>query len=117
MLKTRRYGLSMLIAFFGILALPLFSAPAEPLADKDKANMLFFEDADEHTNQWLIRSVSEGEEFSSRSETSQEQIVLFDCFESYHTSINKIKFQQTIDRSNIRLPKDRLYIFNSVLTI
>ncbi len=115
MAKPKKYCILMLITFLGILVLPLLSAPAEPLTGGEKANKLYFEAAVEHSSQWLIRSVAEGEEFSSGHETFK-QLVLFDCGAN-HFIVQKVKFLHVLERNHFRLPKERLYLLNSVLTI
>ena len=115
--KSKKYGIVMLVAFLGILALPCFSAPAKPHEDKDKAHFTYFENADEHANHWVLRSVAEGEEFSNRGENSHEEILFFDCCINHHSNIYKVRLEQIEDSSQSKLPKDRLYLLNSTLTI
>lgn len=107
----------MLITFLGILALPSFSAPAEPLEDKDKAHFTYFENADEHVAQWVLRSVAEGEEFGNRGENPHENIVLFECCINQHSNLHRVRFIQITTTNNSKLPKERLYLLNCLFTI
>jgi hypothetical protein len=116
MAKPKKYCVLMLITFLGILAMPLLSAPAEPLTGKGRANMLCFEAAVEHSSQWLIRSVVEGEEFSS-GHVPFKQLVLFDGGANLHSIVQKVRFFHVLERNHFRLPKERLHLLHSVLTI
>jgi hypothetical protein len=117
MKKSKNYGIIMLIAFIGILALPSFSAPAEPLEHDINPHLTFFENGDEHTSQWLLRSVTEGEEFSNRGENPHEEVLLFDCCVNHHSNISKVRFEQIRENSFHKLSKEQLYLLINRLTI
>ena len=118
MKKPKNSGIILLIAFMGILAMPLLSAPAAPPLDHHKSNLAFFENGDEHTCQWLIRSISESEEFNNtRNEATGNCVILFNYCINYHSHIHKILFTQTKERKDIKLPKEHIYLSNSCFTI
>jgi hypothetical protein len=116
MKKSKSIGVVLLFAFMGILAMPLLSAPAAPCDDHD-SNLIFFENGDDHTSQWLIRSISDSEEFNNRTAATNSLIVLYGSFISYHSNIQKVRFTQTKERKDIQLPKERIYLSNSCFTI
>jgi len=118
MKKPKNIGIVLLFAFMGILAMPLLSAPAAPPLDHNKSNLIFFENGDEHTSQWLIRSVSESEEFNLRSEASNSNsVVLFNYCINFHSIVHTVRFAQTKEQMDIKVPKERLYLINSLFTI
>lgn len=117
MKKSKNIGVLLLIVFMGISAIPLFSAPAAPNSDDKQPFIVFFENGDDHTNQWLIRTISESEEFNVRSATANNCIELFAGCANYHSCIHKVWFAQTIEQKDIKQPKERIYLSNSCFTI
>jgi len=116
--KPKNIAVVMLFAFMGILAMPLLSAPAAPPLDHHKSNLAFFENGDEHTSQWLIRSISEIEEYSNgNTEAAGNSPIHFNNCISYHSTIHKILFAQAKGRKDIKVPKEHIYLSNSCLTI
>ena len=113
--KPKKNGVLLLVAFIGLMAIPFFSAPAASLNARQE--QVHFENGDDHASHWLIRSVSEGEEFNGRSEVSNHSLLLFDSFNHYHSNILKVSLTQANRWNDIRLPKERLYLMNSVFTI
>lgn len=118
MKKPKKVGITLLFAFMGILAMPLLSAPAAPPLDHNKSNVAFFENGDEHSSQWLIRSVSESEEVNIRPASANNNcIILFNRCLYYHSNVHKIWFEQTIDQKDLKVPKEHIYLSNSCFTI
>jgi hypothetical protein len=116
--KPKNIAVVMLFAFMGILAMPLLSAPAAPSLDHSKSNVSFFENGDEHTNQWLIRSISETEEHQNTStSTTCKALVLHNNCINHHSTISKVLFAQAKERKDIKVPKAHIYLSNSCLTI
>lgn len=116
--KPKKIGVILLIAFMGIMAMPLLSAPAAPPLDHAKSNAAFFENGDEHTSQWLIRSISESEEYNStRTSATCNYFILFNNCINYHSNIHKVLFTQIKERKDIKLPKEHIYLSNSCFTI
>ena len=115
--KTKSLGVVLLLAFMGMLAMPLLSAPAVPLTDYQKHSHLYFENGDDYTSQWLIRSVSESEEQNVRSEAVDNSFIFFSGNANHYSNILKARFIQTNKRNNVRLPKERIYLNNSILII
>jgi len=117
MKKSKNIGVLLLIVFMGISAIPLFSAPAVPNADDNQTYLVYFENGDDHASQWLIRSISESEEFNVRTAAAANCIVSFACYASHHSKIHGVQFAQTNEREDIRQPKERIYLSNSCFTI
>jgi hypothetical protein len=114
--KPKRLGILLLVAFIGLMAIPFFSAPAASLTAKQE--QVHFENGDDHASHWLIRSVSESEELNGRSEVSNNNnLLLFDCCIHYHSNILRVSLTQANRWEDVRLPKERLYLINSVFTI
>ena len=118
MKKPKNSGIILLIAFMGILSMPLLSAPAAPPLHHDKFNLAFFENGDEHSSQWLIRSISESEEYNNaRTSAVCNYLILFNNCINYHSNIHKVLFAQIKERKDIKLPKEHIYLSNSCFTI
>ncbi len=117
MKNSKNIGIILLIVFLGISSIPLFSAPAAPLASDSKTYIVFFENGDDHASQWLIRSISESEEFNVRTTPATNCFISFARGVNYHTTLHRVQFIQTSERSNIKQPKERLYLSNSCFTI
>lgn len=117
MRKPKNIAGFFLFAFIGILAMPLLSTPTAPPLDHHKSNMAFFENGDEHASQWLIRSISESEEFNTRADNTNTFVLLFIGSRNYHSTIHKVWFAQTNERKGIEFPKERIYLSNSCFTI
>lgn len=118
MKKSKSIGVVLLFAFMGILAMPLLSAPTAPHSKDHESNLVFFENGDEHTSQWLIRSISESEEFNNtRTAAAGNCVILFNYCINYHSNIHKILFTQIKERKDIKLPKEHIYLSNSCFTI
>lgn len=116
--KPKNIAVVMLFAFMGILAMPLLSAPAAPPLDHHKSNLSFFENGDEHTSQWLIRSISEIEEYNnSNTAPASNSLILFSNCISYHSTIHRVLFAQAKEQKDIKVPKEHIYLNNSCLTI
>jgi hypothetical protein len=118
MKKPKNIGIVLLIAFMGMLAMPLLSAPAAPTLDHNKSNVSFFQNGDEHTSQWIIRSISETEEYNNgTTAAASNSLVLFNNCTNYHSAIYKVLFAQIKERKDIKVPKEHIYLSNSCLTI
>jgi hypothetical protein len=117
MKKPKNIGIILLIAFMGILAMPLLSAPAAPHSNDHESNLVFFENGDEHTSQWLIRSISESEEYNVRTAATNSSVLVFTYCVNYHSNIHNVQFIQTKERKDIEVPKERIYLSNSCFTI
>lgn len=117
MKKSKSIGVILLFAFIGILAIPLLAAPAAPHSKHHESNLVSFEIGDEHATPWLICSISESDEFNARASGNSNGILLFtDCI-NYHSNIHKVRFTQTKEQTDIKLPKERIYLSNSCFTI
>lgn len=118
MKKSKGIGIALLFAFIGILAMPLLSAPAAPNQIDHQSDLVYFEDGDDHTSQWLIRSISDSEEFNnSRSDNAGNPVVLFNHCINHHDNIHHVLFSQTKEKKDIKLPKEYIYLINSCFTI
>ncbi len=117
MRNSKNIGVLLLIVFMGISAIPLFSAPAAPKAVDKQIHIAHFENGDDHASQWLLRSISESEEFNVRTTSVNNSVLFFACCVNYHTTIHKIQFAQTNERKDFKQPKERIYLSNSCFTI
>ncbi len=118
MKKPKNIGIILLIAFMGTLSIPLLSAPAAPPSDHQISNATFFENGDEHTSQWLIRSISENEEYSNdRISTLGNCVIPYTNCINYHSNIYKVLFTQIKEKKDIKIPKEHIYLSNSCFTI
>jgi hypothetical protein len=117
MRKSKNIGVLLLIVFMGISAIPLFSAPAAPKAHDKQIHIAHFENGDDHASQWLLRSISESEEFNVRTAPATNCIVSFACCASHHSKIHHVQFAQTNERKDFKQPKERIYLRNSCFTI
>ena len=117
MKKSTCLGVILLVAFMGILAMPLLSAPAAPHFKDHESNLVFFENGDEHTSQWLIRSISESEEYNVRTAATNSSVIVFTHCVNYHSDIHKVRFVQIKERKDIEVPKEHIYLSNSCFTI
>ncbi|MEQ1584340.1 MAG: hypothetical protein ABL895_00560 [Cyclobacteriaceae bacterium] len=117
MKKSKNIGVLLLVVFMGISAIPLFSEPTAPKAVDKQIYTVYFENGDDHASQWLIRSISESEEFNVRTAPVSNCVLLFACCVNYHSTIHKIQFAQTNERKNFKQPKERIYLSNSCFTI
>jgi hypothetical protein len=118
MKRLNKIGIILLVAFMGMLAMPLISAPEAIPYDHHKYDLAFFENGDEHTSQWLIRSVSESEEFNVRTTTvDSNHIFFFNCCIRHHSNVHKVRFIQFNRQKDIKVPKEHIYLSNSCFTI
>lgn len=117
MKKSSCIGIILLFAFMGIMAMPLLSAPALPHSEDRQINFAYFENGDNHTSHWLIRSISEIEEFNSRTAATNDCILLFIFCINYHSNIHNVRLNQINEQANVKVPKERIYLINSQFTI
>jgi len=117
MKKSNGIGFILLVAFMGMLAIPLLSAPVAPQSDNRQSNIVFFENGDDHTSQWLIRSVSDSEESNVRSAATWDSILLFAHCVNVHSTIHQVRFSQINEQRDTQVLKERIHLINSHLTI
>jgi hypothetical protein len=114
--KSNGIGLVLLVAFMGILAMPLLSAPMASQSEDHQSNIVFFESGDDHTSQWLIHCMPDSEEFNAHI-TTRDSFLLFTNSINVQSTINRVRFSQISKQKDTNVPKERIYLINSCLTI
>ncbi len=117
MKRSNGIGFILLVAFMGMLVMPLLSAPVAPQSEDHQSNIVFFENGDDHTSHWLIRSVSDSEEFNARTAATWDSILLLAYGVNVHSAIHQVRFSQINEQRDTKVPKQRIYLINSQLTI
>jgi hypothetical protein len=116
MKNSRIIAISLLIAFLGISSIPLLVAPAPPV-EQEATRFLVFENGEEHSSHWLLRSISESEELNTRNTVEQNRDVTKPDGVAYLSVVSKVRLIQNVKFIEAKYPKERLYLVHSLFLI
>jgi hypothetical protein len=106
----------MLLVFISTSALPYCLAAS---ADSDSATSeaLVIHANDYEDAHWLLRSVADGEETSSRNTLNFDKILKFNDAIQYQASSFRISYACVTSRMVITISKERIHLRNSIFLI
>ncbi|MBL7861091.1 MAG: hypothetical protein JNJ65_08005 [Cyclobacteriaceae bacterium] len=116
MKKSKIIAFSLLIAFLGISSMPLWVAPASPI-EQEATRFLVFENGEEHSSHWLLRSISENEELNTRNTAEHHRHFVNPHGVAYTSEVSKVRLIQNVQFSEAKRPKQRLYLVHSLFLI